>query len=641
MLCFNPAERRCGRFPPVWPGPDLTGESICRVGYKKRAGKRSTTLFESELSRSWLLVLALCCALRPAWAADVILHIPDFPESGVEFLQGASLANETAENPGVTAQDLVAAAKADYARLVGALYELGYYGGSVRILVDGREAANLSTIAAPPQVSKIDIHIDAGPAFTFSTARLQPLARTTAVPEGFRTGANAFSSTIRDAARAGVEGWRNQGHAKAAISEQRIRANHQASTLDADIRLNPGPRLRFGDLMVKDTGKVRPDRVKQIAGLPTGEVFSPEELDEASDRLRRTGAFRSVVLSEDEVIGPGDTLDIHAALVGAKPRRVGAGAEISSFEGLTLSGFWLHRNLMGGAERLRFEGEVSGIGGETGGTDYRFSVRFERPATFTPDTALYLEAQVEQLDEPDFRERNAGVGAGFTHIFNDKLSGELGLAYQYSEIDDAAGSRTLEHLLLPARLTFDNRNEQLDATSGSYVDLEFTPFAGLDPKSAGARLFVDARGYKRLTKDDKLVFAGRLQLGSVSGAGLTEVPSDMLFFSGGAGTVRGQPYQSLGVDLGGGNQIGGRFFLGLSAELRAELFGNWGVVGFADTGFVGPDSWGTQNGDSHAGAGLGVRYDTGIGPIRFDVATPLGDDAGRDFEFYIGIGQAF
>ena len=41
-----------------------------------------------------------------------------------------------------------------------------------------------------------------------------------------------------------------------------------------------------------------------------------------------------------------------------------------------------------------------------------------------------------------------------------------------------------------------------------------------------------------------------------------------------------------------------------------------GDVGFYDTGFVGADEFDLTGGDWHAGAGLGLRYDTGIGPIR-------------------------
>ena len=110
--------------------------------------------------------------------------------------------------------------------------------------------------------------------------------------------------------------------------------------------------------------------------------------------------------------------------------------------------------------------------------------------------------------------------------------------------------------------------------------------------------------------------------------------------SGGAGTVRGQSYKSLAVNLGPGLRIGGRSFAALSAELRARVKDKWSVVGFADAGFVGADSW-WDDGSTHYGAGFGVRYDTGLGPIRVDIATPLGSDAGDDIELYIGIGQAF
>ena len=42
------------------------------------------------------------------------------------------------------------------------------------------------------------------------------------------------------------------------------------------------------------------------------------------------------------------------------------------------------------------------------------------------------------------------------------------------------------------------------------------------------------------------------------------------------------------------------------------------------------------------GAGLGVRYYTGFGPLRADIAVPLNKKAGdADFQIYISIGQAF
>ncbi len=596
----------------------------------------------SRIVAPFFLILPFLLLARPALGVEAAVQVRGAPQELAEDLSRSSLVVETADAEDATAQDILAAARADYARMVGALYDLGYYGGVVSIRVDGREAAEISPIAGPSRIGRVDVIVQPGSPFTFSTARVAPVAPGTELPEGFVAGQPAKAGLIGGAAEAGVTGWREAGHAKARVSDQSITANHRNSTLAADIRLAPGPRLRFGDLVVTRPSAVRANRIREIAGLPTGQVFSPEELEDASRRLRRTGAFRSVVLNEAAVPNPDATLDIRAEVVDAKPRRIGFGAEIASLEGLTLSGFWLHRNLLGGAERLRLEGEVGGIGGDSGGIDYRFLARFERPATFTPDTTLFLEARAEDLDEEEYRERLFRIGGGVSHIFSENLEGELGIAYQYSDIDDDLGSRTNELLLLPGRLTFDNRDDALDATEGFYVGLEATPFLALDAGDPAFRLYADARTYVGFGEEDRIVLAGRTQIGSVTGASLVDVPPDMLFFSGGSNTVRGQSYQSLGVDLGGGNTSGGRSFLALSGEIRAKVADNWQVVGFADTGFVGRDSFGTGNGDWHSGAGFGIRYDTGIGPIRFDVATPVGgSDAGKDFEFYIGIGQAF
>jgi translocation and assembly module TamA len=42
------------------------------------------------------------------------------------------------------------------------------------------------------------------------------------------------------------------------------------------------------------------------------------------------------------------------------------------------------------------------------------------------------------------------------------------------------------------------------------------------------------------------------------------------------------------------------------------------------------------------GVGVGLRYDLGFAPLRFDVAIPLDDEGTEDdFALYISIGQAF
>ncbi|TDL79439.1 outer membrane protein assembly factor [Palleronia sediminis] len=583
---------------------------------------------------------ALCVLALPAQAFEKLYFEVAGGGELKDDLKSASLL-VAAENEGVTDRaELLAAARADYARIAGALYAEGHFGGIVNILIDGREAANIPPLRPPPRIDTISVRVRPGPTFRFSALSIAPLAPRTELPEGFRTGQPARSGIVRDAARESIDAWRQVGYAKAEIADQTVIAQHDEDRLAVDIDLAPGPRVTFGNLILRGSDAVRPERLRAIAGLPTGEIYDPDEVEAAAKRLRRTQVFSSVAVTEAETLSPGDRLDIIAALSAFEPRRIGFGAEISTVDGLTLSGFWLHRNLLGGAERLRFEGEVSGLGGGTGGPDYKLGARFERPATFSAKNTLFLETTLERLDEPDYLSTVGFVGAGIQRIVNDEITFSYGLAYRFSRVEDDLGERDYSMLLAPLEGTFDNREEPLDATDGFYVNLGLQPFVGVNDQTGdGARLVYDARSYLSFGAEDRVTLAGRIQGGSIFGAELREVPNEFRFYSGGGGTVRGQDYQSLGVRMNG-TETGGGSFVGVSAELRARVTEKIGVVAFADYGTVGFDSFPDSDSPDHAGAGLGARYLTPIGPIRLDVAAPIGGD-GEGVEVYIGIGQAF
>ncbi len=560
----------------------------------------------------------------------------------VSVLRGASLSVSLAQEGAQSAQDLVAAARADYRRLITGLYSEGYYGGSVSILIDGREAATIAPLDAPASVARIDIVVTPGPRFTFGTASVAPLPQGTVLPDSFATGQIARADTIRGAAVVAVEAWRDAGHAKAAPSDQSITANHADRTLDASVTIAPGPRLSFGPLTVTGNVDVRAERIVEIAGLRSGTVFSPAELEAVATRLRRTGAFRSVALSEAESASADGTLGITAQVVEDAPRRLGFGVEYSTVEGLGLSGFWMHRNLFGGAERLRAEAEITGLGGETGGVDYRLGASFLRPGTFHVDTDLYANAGIELADEPEYYLEQASVEVGLSRMFGDNTAASAGIGIVAAHAEDDLGIRDYTLLTLPITGEMDRRDDALDATGGYFLSLDITPFLGFGDVESGVRVYGDGRYYRSFGANDRTTLALRGQLGSVVGPDILMSPADFLFTSGGGDTVRGQGYQSLVVDLGGGNSSGGLSFAALSLEARVDVTEKIGVVGFYDYGFVGETAIPFEDGDWHAGVGLGIRYDTGLGPIRVDVATPAsGPNAGQSFSFYVGIGQSF
>lgn len=543
-------------------------------------------------------------------------------------------------------QDMLAAARADYARLLGTLYDAGLYDAIIDIRLDGAEAAAIAPLDAPDIVRQVVVTVDPGSPFRYARADIAPLAPDTDLPRDYRKGEIARTSDMKSAAKAGVTGWRDHGHAKADVASTDIVADHEQHSVDSRIVLKPGPLVRFGRLSPTGNQRLSTRRLLKIAGFPSGERYDPDKLEEVRKRLRRSGIFSAITLEEAEFLGPGDTLDVKLTVIEQKLRRIGGGFEISSVDGAKLTGYWLHRNLLGGGERLRVDGEVKDVGSGTSGRDYKLGVRLDRPATLRPDVTGFVETRVERMREEDYDLDLGVVGIGFAWLPNERLTAETRLEYRRSRVVDDAGTNDYEGLALPTSVTLDRREtEPTDARRGYWLSATATPFLGFGSTGSGLRFEGEGRAYRSFGAAERFTLAGRARVGTIWGPDFDETPRDYLFYSGGGGSVRGQPFESLGVEVVQGPDgpvtTGGMSVANLTGELRVQVREKIGVVAFADAGKVWTDSSFGGEADWHAGAGLGVRYKTPIGPIRLDVAAPVAGDTGEGVQFYLGLGQAF
>lgn len=567
-----------------------------------------------------------------------------------------SLSVQALEDDTTNSQDILGAALADYRNVLGIFYSNGYYGPSISILIDGQEAAEIDPFALPENIRQIVIIAEPGSRFRFGQTDISPRAPDATnepLVEGFARGEFARSDLIGQAANAAVDEWRDEGHAKADVAAEAITANHDTRKLDVDIDLAPGPQLRFGTVSFAGETDISERRLNELLGWPTGEVYSPDLLEETVRRLRRAGVFSTVSVREADVPNADGTLDFGITLVEQKPRRIGIAAEYSTLDGLGLNAYWLHRNLFGGAERLRIDADVGGVGQEgigvdqTDGIDYSIGYRLTRPGTFGADNDVFTYGRYSHEDEPDYVEDIGEIGVGISRYFTETLYGEVGGGLRFSHVEDTFGTRDFFHVVLPSRLEWDRRNDPGDPSKGFYMDARLQPYIGYNGSETGAVGQFDGRTYLGLADfgpKDRVILAGRVQLGSVVGTSIEDTPPDFLFFSGGGDTVRGYPYQSLGVPQGDGEQSGGRSFVGFSGEFRTWFTESIGAVAFIDAGYIGADSFYDPNdGSWQSGVGIGFRYATPIGPVRVDVATPFTGDRERfsSAELYIGIGQSF
>ena len=178
---------------------------------------------------------------------------------------------------------------------------------------------------------------------------------------------------------------------------------------------------------------------------------------------------------------------------------------------------------------------------------------------------------------------------------------------------------------------------------GRRFALGFTPF--YDTISADIWFFKGYGSYNhylQLSEKPCLVLAGHTALGATFGAERSEIPADQRFYAGGAGSIRGYEYQSVGP-LRNQDPTGGRSLFELSFEFRLKLTEKIGLAAFVDGGSVFTSSVPDFSEKIRWGTGGGVRYYTPIGPLRLDVGVPLNrrkdiDDA---FQIYVSLGQAF
>lgn len=556
------------------------------------------------------------------------------------------------DKPANGAAGLLARARGDYKRILGALYDEGYYGPVISIKVGGAEAAGLRPDANLPDPVAVTLDVEPGPLFRFGRIGIVNRAPADVSPDdqveapesiGFAVGDVARSSLIVRTESLAIAAWQQLGYAEAKVADRQVVADHATKTVDVAIIVEPGSRAVFGPVGVRGANRMDPDFVARQTGLIAGEEYDPDEIERAEKRLARLDVFRAMRIEAAESgIGRDGILPINVIVEEQAERRFGIGANYSSVDGIGVEAFHLWRNLFGRAERLRLDAKVAGINWpiDSAEFDYAFGGTFTKPGFLNPDNDLVAAISAERTVLPAYTETSAIAQLGLTQYVTDDVTVDGGAYYERSLFEDDFGTRNFSIAGLTAGVVWDARDNEQDATEGFYLAGTAEPFYEFYNNYLAFRATAEARTYWAPLADDSLVLAARAKVGAVVGADIDNLPPDRLFFAGGGGSVRGYAYRSIGVD-DGGTTSGGRYLLEGSLEARYKATDEIGVVGFVDGGYVAADTFPGFD-QLRIGAGIGLRYYTSLGPLRADLAFPLNKQAGDpDYAVYVGIGQAF
>ena len=548
-------------------------------------------------------------------------------------------------------------AKEDEALAVRLLRSEGYY-----------DATAISSIEQLPEPGRLRVVISAvpGPRYSFGEISIDGPETEPAglVREALplKTGTPIVALDV-EAAEANVRlRLPQQGYPFAEVGLRDVLLDPETRTGEYTLPVETGPRSRFAGFTTEGDLAFGPKHVGVLARFNRGELYDHRKVDDLREAMIATNLFTTVAA---EPVRTGEMAEDGAEYVNilvrqdAGPARSLAGnVGFSTGEGFRAEASWEHRNFMPPEGAIR-------AGAILGTQEQAVRFAFRRNNAGKRDRAILLQAEAGRRDYAAFQGYTARlhglVSRESTPIWQKRWTYAAGaelIATNEAQIGrpNLRLSDTFFLAGLTGQLGYDRSNSLLDPTKGFRLLGRINPETSLrEPGQPYVRNIVEGSAYFPAT--EKITIAGRARFGSIYGAELSELAPSRRLYAGGGGSVRGFGFQELGPKIIVPNPkfdpedpeehpetlaipTGGRSLTEFAIEARYR-FGNFGVVPFLDAGQVYHTQFPNFS-DLRFGAGIGGRVYTNFGPLRADIAMPIGRRRGESrFSVYVSIGQAF
>ena len=453
----------------------------------------------------------------------------------------------------------------------------------------------------------------------------------------------------------------NDGYAFAnvnAVPELDKEKHQVAFTLFVD----PGRRVYVNRVNVAGNTKTRDEVIRREVRQMEGAWYDAEKIRLSRDRLNRLGFFNEVNVETPAVSGTTDQVDVNIGVSEKATGNILLGAGFSSSEGLILSGAVNQANAFGSGNRL-------GLQINSGSVNTVYSLSFTNPYYTIDGVSLGYDAYRRDVDATslkgvgEYESSTIGLGARLGIPLNEKDTIFFGAAVEQLEIGITDSSPiqyknfvakhgdTNNTLRLDTSLTRDTRDSFLFPTRGMMQRAALE--VGAPPGDIQYyKLSLQHQHYFPLSKDFTLMVNGEVGYGG--GIGDSSLPFYRNFFVGGVSSVRGFESGSIGpkqldpttgrpVTLGGDTKVVGNVELlfpmpGIKDNsVRLSTFFDAGAAFGTGDPKYGSTKVGFE--DLRFSAGVGLAWNSPLGPLKFSLAYPINakdDDEKEVFQFSMG-----
>ena len=436
----------------------------------------------------------------------------------------------------------------------------------------------------------------------------------------------------------------DQGYALALVSPL-VERRTDYPLADVTYKMERGDKYRFGKVEIAGNTKTLDRVIRRNLDVSDGATYTATGLKKSKENLTRLSFFKDVKIRTTPFPEKKE-MDVRVEVQEGPTGTLSGGVGFSSIDQLFGVVQLSENNLLG-------RGWKTTLNAQLGSRKTLYSLDFRDPYFLDTDFSLLLTAYKTEAEYIDFDRKAFGAKAGLGYAFSRNVGASLSMRVDSVEILDPGNAvspilieefskgvqETRSLSLNVERKTIDRF---IDPTRGT-VQSATVEYAGgpLGGDSDFVKYFLDGKVYFPVTPST--VLSGNLLWGHAVSTVGGRVPLYERFFLGGPYSIRGFRARTVSPkDPNTGERIGGNKELVLNIEYLFPLIEELGFKGvlFFDTGNTWRQGdWPWDGEKLQYAAGIGVRWYSPMGPLRFEWGWNLDPAPGekkRVVEFTIG-----
>lgn len=420
---------------------------------------------------------------------------------------------------------------------------------------------------------------------------------------------------------------RRRGYFDGSLVTRTLEVDPEALAANITLVFESGDRYQLGEVTFEDghwfEGSLLQDFVTFEPGIP----YHADEIAKLNSDLLGSGYFSGVDIDAVPGNAKDGVIPVRIGVTRRDRRSIATGLGFSTDVGPRFRGTWREHwvNQMG---------HKRGAETELSAPRQNLSTWYELPLDPPMTDLIRFTAGYQREDIENVESELLTFGQQWQHQLDDGWLQVLSIRWegeQFNIGDDEKGTSTL--LLPGVAYSKLHADSPLDPSRGYRLQINVSG-SHRSALSSVDILHVNAVAKGLITLAGKHRFLSRVQLGGVGTNRFEDVPPSLRFFAGGDQSVRGYGYQTLSPENNNGVPVGGRYMVVGSAEYQYQFAEKWRAALFFDHGNAINDLFDPLV----SGAGVGIRWISPLGPLRFDLAKGLNPEFGGEWRIHFSMG---